>query len=142
MSDSSRPERTPAPLPAEAVGLAPGRGRLLGRKILVVGAGTRPSPEPNPPIGNGRAISVPCAREAPRSPAPTRMGTRRATLALVEKEGARGTAWSVTSRTPRLCEASPSPPALGGLDGVVLNVGSRARAPRRHQAEDWDLASR
>jgi hypothetical protein len=26
--------------------------------MLVVGAGTRPSPEPDPPMGNGRAISV------------------------------------------------------------------------------------
>jgi hypothetical protein len=38
-------------LPAEATGSAPGRGRLTGRRVLVVGAGTRPSPEPDPPIG-------------------------------------------------------------------------------------------
>ena len=44
-------------LPAEATGAAPGRGRLTGRRVLVVGAGTRPSPEPDPPLGNGRAIS-------------------------------------------------------------------------------------
>jgi Enoyl-(Acyl carrier protein) reductase len=30
-------------LPAEATGAAPGRGRLTGRRVLVVGAGTRPS---------------------------------------------------------------------------------------------------
>jgi len=29
-------------LPAEATGAAPGRGRLTGRRVLVVGAGTRP----------------------------------------------------------------------------------------------------
>ena len=50
-------------LPAEATGSAPGRGRLTGRRVLVVGAGTRPSPEPDPPIGNGRAIAVLAARE-------------------------------------------------------------------------------
>ena len=50
-------------LPAEAAGSAPGRGRLTGRRVLVVGAGTRPSPEPDPPMGNGRAISVLAARE-------------------------------------------------------------------------------
>ena len=44
-------------LPAEATGAAPGRGRLTGRRVLVLGAGTRPSPEPDPPLGNGRAIS-------------------------------------------------------------------------------------
>jgi NAD(P)-dependent dehydrogenase (short-subunit alcohol dehydrogenase family) len=50
-------------LPPEAAGSAPGRGRLAGRRVLVVGAGTRPSPEPDPPIGNGRAIAVLAARE-------------------------------------------------------------------------------
>jgi hypothetical protein len=30
-------------------GTSPGRGRLTGRRALVVGAGTRPSPEPDPP---------------------------------------------------------------------------------------------
>ena len=50
-------------LPAEAAGAAPGRGRLTGRRVLVVGAGTRSSPEPDPPLGNGRAISVVAARE-------------------------------------------------------------------------------
>ena len=36
-------------LPAEAAGPAPGRGRLTGRRLLVAGAGTRLSPEPDPP---------------------------------------------------------------------------------------------
>ena len=39
-------------LPAEAAGSAPGRGRLTGRRVLVVGAGTRPSPEPDSPMGD------------------------------------------------------------------------------------------
>ena len=50
-------------LPAEVLGAAPGRGRVTGRRVLVIGAGTRPSPEPDPPVGNGRAISVLAARE-------------------------------------------------------------------------------
>src|SRR5205085_5478780 len=37
--------------------------RLTGRRVLVVGAGTRPSPEPDAPMGNGRAISVLAGRE-------------------------------------------------------------------------------
>ena len=32
--------------------------RLPGRRVLVVGAGTRPSEDPDAPVGNGRAISV------------------------------------------------------------------------------------
>ena len=35
---------------------------LAGRKILVVGAGTRPSDDPDAPVGNGRAIAVLAAR--------------------------------------------------------------------------------
>ena len=50
-------------LPPEAAGAAPGRVRLAGRRILVVGAGTRPCPELDAPVGNGRAISVLAARE-------------------------------------------------------------------------------
>src|SRR5215471_15288241 len=37
--------------------------RLAGRRVLVVGAGTRASADPDAPIGNGRAISVLAARE-------------------------------------------------------------------------------
>ena len=38
-------------------------GRLTGRRVLVVGAGTRPDPDPDAPHGNGRAIAVLAARE-------------------------------------------------------------------------------
>src|SRR5438270_13341695 len=37
--------------------------RLPGRRVLVVGAGTRSSDDPDAPMGNGRAISVLAARE-------------------------------------------------------------------------------
>src|SRR5436853_5092465 len=37
--------------------------RLTERRVLVVGAGTRASDDPDAPIGNGRAISVLAARE-------------------------------------------------------------------------------
>ena len=61
MSDPA--DRIEAPLFDEGEGHAPGRGRLRGRRILVIGAGTRPSAAPDAPIGNGRAIAVLCARE-------------------------------------------------------------------------------
>jgi len=35
---------------------------LDGRKVLVVGAGTRPTDDPDAPVGNGRAISVVAGR--------------------------------------------------------------------------------
>src|SRR5213595_1055649 len=53
----------PAPLPDEARGEASGRGRLTGRRILVVGGGQQDAGLEDPPIGNGRATSVLCARE-------------------------------------------------------------------------------
>jgi NAD(P)-dependent dehydrogenase (short-subunit alcohol dehydrogenase family) len=37
--------------------------RLAGRTVLVVGAGTQPSDEPDPPMGNGRAIALRAAEE-------------------------------------------------------------------------------
>jgi len=74
--------------PAEATGSVPGRGRLTGRRVLVVGAGTRPSPEPDPPIGNGRAISVLAAREGAAVACADRdAGAAEATAALVSNEG-------------------------------------------------------
>ena len=38
-----------AELPDEAAGRAPGRGRLNGRRVLVVGAGTRATADPDAP---------------------------------------------------------------------------------------------
>ena len=74
--------------PAEATGSAPGRGRLTGRRVLVVGAGTRPSPEPDPPIGNGRAISVLAARKGAAVACADRDAeAAEATAALVRSEG-------------------------------------------------------
>src|SRR3954470_6877084 len=50
-------------LAPESAGAAVGRARLIGRRVVVVGAGTRPSPDPDLTVGNGRAIAVLCARE-------------------------------------------------------------------------------
>jgi NAD(P)-dependent dehydrogenase (short-subunit alcohol dehydrogenase family) len=50
-------------LAPESAGTAHGRARLTGRRVVVVGAGTRPSPDPEMTVGNGRAIAVLCARE-------------------------------------------------------------------------------
>src|SRR6478736_10151964 len=52
-----------ASLHAESLGLAKSHGRLAGRRIIVVGAGQRNVIDENPPIGNGRAMSVLFARE-------------------------------------------------------------------------------
>src|SRR5207253_9963758 len=56
-------ERYVRPLSAESEGKAPGRGRLKGRRILIVGGGQRIFDAATDPIGNGRAMSLLCARE-------------------------------------------------------------------------------
>src|SRR5688572_19691310 len=60
---SEATDDVPVWLPPEAQGTNVVRARLRGRKILVVGAGTQPSDESDPPPGNGRAIALLCARE-------------------------------------------------------------------------------
>jgi NAD(P)-dependent dehydrogenase (short-subunit alcohol dehydrogenase family) len=60
MSEKIRYVRQPS---AESAGEAPGRGRLKGRKILVVGGGQRTFDAATDPVGNGRAMSLLFARE-------------------------------------------------------------------------------
>src|SRR5262245_23437164 len=131
MSDTQRPERKPAPLPPEAVGAGPACQRLAHRKILVVGAGTRACDEPDPPIGNGRAISLLCAREgAAVACADIDADAARDTLARIEKEGGRGVVVVGDVSDSEDCEriVAEAETGLGGLDGLVLNVGiARAR---------------
>jgi len=144
VSDSQRPERPPAPLTSEAHGLAPGRERLAGRRILVVGAGTRPSPEPEPPIGNGRAIALLCAREgAAVACADADAEAARETLARIEKDGGRGALIVGDVSDAAVCEriVAEAESALGGLDGLVLNVGiARGARLAGTDAAAWDEA--
>jgi NAD(P)-dependent dehydrogenase (short-subunit alcohol dehydrogenase family) len=137
-------------LPAEAAGAAPGRGRLTGRRVLVVGAGTRPSPEPDPPLGNGRAISVLAAREGAAVACADRdVDAAEATAALVRAEHAQGPGNGGQAAAvvladvaaPDACAAvvTDSAAALGGLDGVVLNVGiGLGRGMAGTSAAQWD----
>ena len=129
-------------LPPQASGSAPGLGRLTGRRVLVVGAGTRPSPDPDAPIGNGRAISVLAAREgasvvcADRDPDAAEETARR-----VRAEGATAAVVIADVSDPAACATlvQDSVAALGGLDGLVLNVGfGLGRGITGTTAEQWD----
>lgn len=111
--------------------MAPGRGRLSGRRILVVGAGTQPSPEPDAPIGNGRAIALLAAREGAAVACADRdESSARETLAQIEKESGRGCVVVGDVSDSDACAriVADAERALGGLDGVVLNVGIAAGA--------------
>jgi NAD(P)-dependent dehydrogenase (short-subunit alcohol dehydrogenase family) len=129
-------------LPPEATGSAPGRARLAGRRVLVVGAGTRPSPEPDPPIGNGRAIAVLAAREGASVVCADRdRAAADTTAGLVAAEGATARVVVADVADPAACAAmvEESVAALGGLDGLVLNVGiAIGRGMAGTTAAQWD----
>ena len=135
-------ERTPAPAPAEAEGTAPGRGRLSGRRILVVGGGQQDHGVDDPPMGNGRAMSVLFAREgADVAVADLDESSATATADLVCAEGKDAAvviadAADEEEAARMFTEAAE---ALDGLDGVILNVGIAAGfLLSGTSAEDWD----
>lgn len=144
MGMASQPERTDRAvwLPPEASGAVQGRTRLAGRRLLVIGAGTRPSPEPDPPIGNGRAISVLAAREgATVACADVDEGSARETLDYIEKEGGRGAVLVADVQEPEACEraVAEADRLLGGLDAMVVNVGiGLGRGLEDTDAAAWD----
>jgi NAD(P)-dependent dehydrogenase (short-subunit alcohol dehydrogenase family) len=116
--------------------------RLPARKVLVVGAGTRPSADPDAPVGNGRAIAVLAAREGAAVACADRdEGAATTTAELVRAEG--GTAHVVVADVadPAACAAMVAMAAdhLGGLDGVVVNVGIGAgRGLEGTSVDQWD----
>src|SRR6478735_5246414 len=127
MSTTTQAPKHPDPaasLHAEALGLAKNHGRLTGRRIIVVGAGQRNVIDEEPPIGNGRAMSVLFARE----------GAHVACID-VNKEAADNTVAQIISEGGKaftdvvdVSDVSAIAPAvercaklLGGLDGLALN---------------------
>jgi len=139
------PERDLPPepdLPLEVLGLAPGRGRLTGRSVLVIGAGTRPSDEPDPPPGNGRAIAVLAAREGARICCVDRaLAAAEETVRRIADEGGRADAVEADVTDPAQCATAVAAALelLGALDGLVLNVGiALGRGVTATTAEEWD----
>lgn len=117
--------------------------RLENRRILVIGAGTQPSDDPDAPIGNGRAISVLAGREGASVACADRDEASAAeTAALVEAEGAKASVHvgDVTDADTCARLVDEAEAALGSIDGVVLNVGIGAGARLEGTSpEQWDL---
>jgi len=128
----------------EAEGLAPSRRRLPDRRVLVVGAGTRASAEPEAPPGNGRAIAVLAAREgAAVACADLDAEAAAVTVGLAESAGGRAHAVVADVADAQQCATmvSHAHAGLGGLDGIVLNVGIGLGAGLEGTSlEDWDRA--
>ena len=116
--------------------------RLAGRRVVVVGAGTRRSDDPEAPIGNGRAISVLAAREGAAVACVDRdAASARETARLVEEAG--GTAvvvvGDVTDEATCARVIDESIDALGGIDGLVCNVGiGEGRGLEGTSVAEWD----
>ncbi len=130
-------------LPPESKGEAPGRGRLKGRHILVVGGGQRVLDAATDPVGNGRAMSILFAREgASVAVADVNKASAEETVAKITSEGGKASAVeadiSKQNDIPRMIEEAEK--ALGGLDGLVLNVGIGVGGLGLEGAtpEDWD----
>jgi NAD(P)-dependent dehydrogenase (short-subunit alcohol dehydrogenase family) len=116
--------------------------RLDGRRVLVVGGGTRPSSDPDAPMGNGRAIAVTAARHG-ASVAISDLDGEAAqfTAALIAAEGGTSYALASDAADPVACAATVewALGVLGGLDGLVLNVGiGVGRGLQGTSVEEWD----
>jgi NAD(P)-dependent dehydrogenase (short-subunit alcohol dehydrogenase family) len=116
--------------------------KLDGRRILIVGAGQQEHGLPDPPVGNGRAISVLFAREGARlALADIDEASLRGTEELVRTEHAESAGIIADAGEEDGIEAmfDQAAAALGGLDGLVMNVGIGAgRGFAGTTADDWD----
>lgn len=130
---------------AESLGNGPALGRLKGRRILIVGAGQRGDTSSTNLLGNGRAISRVFGREGAHV-ACADMNPDAAAAIAREIIDAGGKATPVTADvsipediTRMVAEAAD---AMGGMDGIVLNVGiSGTPAGLAGQTVDrWDRA--
>ncbi|GAB7356273.1 hypothetical protein MBLNU459_g7082t1 [Dothideomycetes sp. NU459] len=136
----------PAEIPAEARGEAPGRGRLIGRRILVIGGGQSINDfDPNPPIGNGRAICVLLAREGATVVVADRSAEgAHNTAALIAQEGvgsAHVVVGDVSTEEGCLAVVQDSLKVLDGkIDGLVLGIGVVGAGPSfaKLSAGNWD----
>ncbi|MCU1496080.1 MAG: putative dehydrogenase [Acidimicrobiales bacterium] len=117
-------------------------GRLEGRKILVVGAGTQVDGDPQAPPGNGRAIAIIAGREGATVACVDRdRVAARETATLVRDEGAHAQVIVADIFDPAQCATmvTEAVELMEGLDGIVLNVGIGAGAwLAGTTVETWD----
>src|SRR5438067_1501734 len=129
-------------LPATATGDAPAGERLAGRRVVVVGGGSQGAGDPDAPPGNGQAMSILAAREgASVAVVDVRPDAAAETVRLVEEAGASATTVIADVAEADQCDrlVDESADALGGIDGVVCNVGTGAGLKLEGTtAELWD----
>lgn len=112
----------PAELPVEALGTAPGRGRLMGRRVLVVGAGSARFQGETDPPGNGQAMARLATREgAEVICADLDRDAAGRTVAAILAEGGSATALQGDVADAEVCARLIAD--AGALDHLVCNVG-------------------
>ena len=131
------------PHSAESLGEAPGRGRLTGRRILVVGGGQQVVDADTDPVGNGRAMAMLFAREGAHVAVADRSAEAgQATVDLIHAEGGQASLIQADiSREDDIVRmVGTAVETLGGLDGLVLNVGIGVGGLGLGavKAEEWD----
>ncbi|HZJ28115.1 MAG TPA: SDR family NAD(P)-dependent oxidoreductase [Acidimicrobiia bacterium] len=114
--------------------------RLRDRTILVIGAGTQASDDPDAPMGNGRAIALRAAAEGATVVCGDRVeAAARETARLVREAG--GTASAIEGDITSEADCAAMVGAAGtGLWGVVCNPGIGRGHGLEHTTEtDWEL---
>jgi NAD(P)-dependent dehydrogenase (short-subunit alcohol dehydrogenase family) len=100
--------------------------RLAGRRIVIVGGGSQGFRDADAPPGNGQAVAVLCAREGASVAVVDRVSeAAEQTVSMVAEAGGNATSVIADVGDPDACDRliDESAGALGGLDGIVLNVG-------------------
>lgn len=125
-----------------AASSTPQAQRLAGRRLLVVGAGTRDIGDPDAPPGNGRAIAVLAARQgASVACADVDRSSALRTAELIRDEGGSAQVVVADVADPDACVAMVETAAdlLEGLDSLVVNVGIGAGGGMEGTSvEQWD----
>lgn len=127
-----------AELVAEARGEAPGRGRLLGRRILVVGAGSARFQGESDPPGNGQAIARLAAHEgAEVICADIDLDSANRTVAAIQAAGGSATTLQGDVSEAETCARLVAD--AGAIDGLVCNIGiGLGRFLADTSPEQWD----
>jgi NAD(P)-dependent dehydrogenase (short-subunit alcohol dehydrogenase family)/uncharacterized protein (DUF1330 family) len=115
-----------ANLPSEALGVAPGRDRMVGRRVVVVGGGQTDFQLQDQPIGNGRALAILLAREGAHVLVVDRdEASARDTVQLIRAEGDVADLLVADVSDPQSIGEmiTAADRQLAGIDGLVYNVG-------------------
>ena len=99
---------------------------MVGRRVVVVGAGQTDFDLDDQPVGNGRAISVLLAREGAEVFAvDVDESAAAGTVELIRAEGGVAHAWVADVGDPQAVDemVGAAHRQLGGLDGLAYNVG-------------------